>query len=130
MLPSLSLWAGIGLAHGVELGFTTTAEEISVPCITRWISHGRGISVLLCWHISTGASQNNKRRVDLEFNTSHQTSGWIGSNKKNPPNQTFGGRLMGWFYLITGERVLQVGNGGGGGDSLELVEERQWQPGF
>ena len=80
---SLSLWAGIGLAHGVELGFTTTAEEISLDISLRPPCHvslggyhtAAGYQLLLCWHISTGASQNSKKTVYLEFNTSHQTSG-------------------------------------------------------
>ena len=33
----------------------------TVPCITWCISHGRGVYLLLCWHISRRASQNTMR---------------------------------------------------------------------
>ena len=41
---SLSLWAGIGLAHEVELGFTTTAEEISLDISLRAMYHSVDIT--------------------------------------------------------------------------------------
>ena len=80
-LPSL-VGAGIGgLAQGVELRFTTTVGEISLdislcpPChVSLGVYHTAAVYLLLCWHISTGASQNTRRRAHLAFNTSFQTS--------------------------------------------------------
>ena len=112
MLPPPSLvQAGIGgLAQGVELRFTTTVGEISLdislcpPChVSLGVYHTAAVYLLLCWHISTGASQNTRRRAHLAFNTSFQTS--VGEmvqyakfeKLQTKPRGTQGG------YLIAGE---------------------------
>ena len=61
MLPSLSLWAGIGLAHGVELGFTTTAEEISLDISLRAMYHS--VDITRPRDICVGISQQEHRKI-------------------------------------------------------------------
>ena len=136
MLPPPSLvQAGIGgLAQGVELRFTTTVGEISLdislcpPChVSLGVYHTAAVYLLLCWHISTGASQNTRRRARLAFNT--KCGGEMVQYAKFEKLQTKPKENQGW-YLIAGERVCRRWSGGGGGDSLELVEGGQWEPGF